>query len=202
MGAFIHFPFIINYIFHIVFLSTTVFAIQYNCYAIYKKEFWCRIFVQAVHTCVFGSYMSCPRAILRLQQSLTVLPSLLVGWDHYYWLADGPAGQWRRVYLWLCVGAVVCIPCHALCPGMLPGPDLVSDEQTVAATGTTGWDSGTQASLRVWSKRGGCSLVLGSILCSFQKWNWPNLCMYGNVWMSKSTAVTLTWIPPPTHCAF
>lgn len=23
-------------------------------------------------------------------------------------------------------------------------------------------------------KRGGCSLTVGSILCSFQKWNWPN----------------------------
>lgn len=30
------------------------------------------------------------------------------------------------------VGAAVCIPCHVLCPGMLPGPDRVSDEHTVA----------------------------------------------------------------------
>lgn len=101
---------------------------------------------------LFSCYLTCPRAMLQLQQSVTALPSLLVGWDHYYWLADGPAGQGWRVYLWLCVGAVVCIPCHALCPGMLPGPDLVSDEPTVAGTGMTGWDSGTQASLRVRRK--------------------------------------------------
>lgn len=135
--------------------------------------------------------------MLRLQQSLTVLPSLLVGWDHYYWLADGPAGQWCRVYLWLCVGAVVCIPWHALCPGMLPGPDLVSDEQTVAATGTTGWDLGTQASLRVWSKRGGCSLMLGSIFCSFQKCNWPNQCTCMVMYVCQNLLHEYRWGPPP-----
>lgn len=85
-------------------------------------------------------------------KSLTVLPSssLLVVWDHYYWLADGPGGQWCRLYLWLCVGAGVCIPCHVLCPGMLPGPVWVSDEHTVAGPAMTEWDPGSQASPKVW----------------------------------------------------
>lgn len=85
-------------------------------------------------------------------KSLTFLPSSspLVGWDHDYWLADGPGGQWCRLYLWLCVGTGVCIPCHVLCPGMLPGPGWVSDEHTVAGPMMTEWDPGTQASPKVW----------------------------------------------------
>lgn len=162
-------PLRIHFQFPIMFLSSSVLGKLYMSFPVRQPEkvrlvipgFW--TFISTIWlagpqfcTCsphLFSGYLSCPRAMLWLQQSVTALPSLLVGWDHYYWHADGPAGQGWRVYLWLCVGAVVCIPCHALCPGTLPGPHLVSDEQTVAATGMTGWDPGARASLRVWRKR-------------------------------------------------
>lgn len=50
-------------------------------------------------------------------KTLTVLPSssLLVGWDHYYWLADGPGGQRCRLYLWLCVCVSPVMSCVQAC---------------------------------------------------------------------------------------